>query len=190
VTADLVTGAAFAALFADFGRSARRLESRAWYRDSEESDALARFLAGLPEGPEYVAGRDHWLNGTIRAGVCAGKSFTRVRVFTDPLTPYLRFGLHHCRYNIAAGEDIRYLDQGRAIELGLPAHDYWLFDETRLALLWFTADDRLLGAQIVTEPAVVRLHAAWLDLAFAHSTTYREFLAADRSRDRPPPGGF
>jgi hypothetical protein len=189
LTADLITGAAFGALSTGFDRSARRLATRAQYRDTEESAALARFLAGLPEDPDYVASRNYWLDGTIRAGQDTGKSFARVRVVPDPLTPYLRFGLHHCRHNVAAGEDIRYLEQGRTVELDLPAHDYWLFDEIRLALLWFTADDRLLGAQIVTKPTVVRQHAAWLDLAFANATPFQEFLAAGPSRDRPPPGG-
>jgi hypothetical protein len=189
VTADLITGTAFGALFTCFDRSAQRLETRAQYRDAEESAALALFLAGSPDDPDYVASRNYWLDGTIRVGRDAGKSFARVRVVTDPLTPYQRFGLHHGRHNVAAGEDIRYLEQDRAVELHLPAHDYWLFDETRLALLWFSADDRLLGAQLITEPTVVRQHAAWLALAFANSTPYQEFLAAGPGRDRPPSGG-
>ncbi|MGH4015951.1 MAG: DUF6879 family protein [Pseudonocardiaceae bacterium] len=52
----------------------------------------------------------------------------------------------------------------------------------------FTADDRLVGAQIVTEPSVVRQHAHWLDLAEAHASPYRDFLAADPARAMPPGG--
>jgi hypothetical protein len=185
---DLITCEAFGQLFRDFARSARRLETRDYYRDPEEDAALARFLAGQPENPDYVASRDYWLNGTIRAAVAAGKSFSRVRVVPEPLTPYLRFGVYHCRYNVAAGEDVRYLDRDQAAGFDLPAHDFWLFDEERLALLWFTADDRLLGAQVVTEPAVVRQHVAWLDLAVVHATPYHDFLAADPTREQPPGG--
>ncbi|MEJ7743284.1 MAG: helix-turn-helix transcriptional regulator, partial [Nocardioidaceae bacterium] len=68
----------------------------------------------------------------------------------------------------------------------MPGHDFWLFDDERLALLWFTTDDRLLGAQISTEPAVVRQHTRWLDLAEAHATPYRGYLAADPARAMPP----
>ena len=91
-------------------------------------------------------------------------------------------------FNVDAGEDIRYLARDRGNALELPGHDFWLFDDERLALLWFTTDDRLLGAQISTEPAVVRQHTRWLDLAEAHATPYRDYLAADPARAMPPGG--
>lgn len=182
---DLITGDAFGQMFRTFQRSARRLETRSRYRDPEEDDALARYLTGQPENPSYVASRDYWLNGTIRAGVDVGRCFTRVRVVPEPLTPYLRFGLYHCAFNVNAGEDIRYLARDQANALELPGHDFWLFDEERVALLWFTIDDRLLGAQIVTEPTVIRQHARWLDLAETHATLYRDYLAIDPSRALP-----
>lgn len=186
--ADLIAGEAFGQLFRTFLHSARRLETRDRYRDPEEDDALARYLDGSPENPGYVASRDYWLRGTIRAAVDAGRCFTRVRVVPEPLTPYLRFGLYHCAFNVDAGEDIRYLPRDRANALDLPGHDFWLFDEQRLALLWFTPDDRLLGAQLSTEPTVVRQHMRWLDLAEAHATPYRDYLAADPTRAMPPGG--
>ena len=186
--ADLITGEVFGQLFRTFLRSARRLETRDRYRDPEEDEAFSRYLAGSPEDPDYVASRDYWLDGTVRAAVDAGRRFARVRVVSEPLTPYLRFGLYHCAFNVDAGEDIRYLARDRANALDLPGHDFWLFDEQRLALLWFTADDRLLGAQINTEQAVVRQHIRWLDLAEAHATRYRDYLAADPTRAMPPGG--
>jgi hypothetical protein len=184
--ADLITGEAFGQLFRTFLRSARRLEARDRYRDPDEDEAFARYLAGSPEDPGYVASRDYWLNDTVRAAVEAGQRFTRVRIVPEPLTPYLRFGLYHCAFNVDAGEDIRYLPRDQANALDLPDHDFWLFDEQRLALLWFTTDDRLLGAQITTEPAVVRQHTRWLDLAEARATPYRDYLAADPAGVMPP----
>ena len=186
--ADLITGEAFGQLFHTFLHSARRLETRDRYRDPEEDEALALYLTDNPEDPGYVASRDYWLDGTIRAAVDVGKRFTRVRVVPEPLTPYLRFGLYHCAFNVDAGEDIRYLARDRANTLDLPGHDFWLFDDERLALLWFTIDDRLLGTQIITEPTVVRQHACWLNLAEAHATPYHDYLAADPARAMPPGG--
>jgi len=45
------------------------------------------------------------------------------------------------QHNVAAGEDIRYLDRDRAEDL--PGHDYWLFDSSRLYRLHFDEDDDL-----------------------------------------------
>lgn len=53
--ADLITGEAFGQLFRTFEHSARRLETLDRYRDPEEDDAFARYLAGSPENPSYVA---------------------------------------------------------------------------------------------------------------------------------------
>ncbi len=186
--AELITGEAFGQLFRSFRHSARRLETRDRYGDPDEDEALARYLAGNPDDPDYLASRDHWLHGTVGNAVAAGRRFARVRVVPEPLTPYLRFGLYHCQFNVEAGEDIRYLERDRANALDLPDHDFWLFDRERLAMLWFTDDDRLLGAQLVTEPAVVHQHARWLDVATAHATPYRDYLGAAPARARPPGG--
>lgn len=181
---ELITGQAFGELFRSFEYTAQRLEGRGQYNDPEERDALQRFFGGQSEDPDYVASRDHWLKGTIKPAVEAGKTFQRVRLVGDPLTDYQRFGLSNCRDNVAAGEDIRYLSRDQANRLDLPDHDFWLFDG-RLAMLWFTHDNRLLGAQWVADPAVAKLHERWLDVALGAATPYAEFLAEDPSRERP-----
>jgi hypothetical protein len=180
----LITGEEFGQLFQSFKYTARRLEGRGRYNDPEEEVALQRFLNGQAEDQEYVADRDYWLDGTVRPAVAAGKIFQRVRLVADPLTQYQRFGLRNCRDNVAAGEDIRYLTRAEANRLDLPDHDYWLFDG-QLAMLWFTHDDRLLGAQWVADQEVTQQHEQWLNTALNAAAPYGEFLAADPSRDRP-----
>jgi hypothetical protein len=61
-------------------------------------------------------------------------------------------------------------DGAQANAFDLPAHDFWLFDDARPALLYFTGDDRPLGAQLMTHEAVVRQHAEWLATAVSHAT--------------------
>ena len=183
---DLITGDAFGELFRSFQLTARRLEGRRRYVEASEQEALARFLGGQAKDPAYTAARAGWLNDTVRRAAEAGKRFERVRIVDEPLTDYQRFGLRNSRDNVAAGEDVRYLDRARAIELDLPDHDFWLFDDERLALLWFTPDGRLLGAQVTREAALVRQHKHWLDVAQKEATLYAEFLAADPSRELPP----
>ncbi len=186
---DLLAPEQFIGLFRDFERDARRLETRNRYVVAAEQAALERFLAGQETDPVYELERAFWDREIVPEAVAAGKRFERVRIVPEPLTDYLRFTLRGAGYLTRAGEEIRYLDRERANALDLPAHDFWLFDSKRLVPLYFTADDRLLGVQVITEPHVVRQHVRWFELAMRHATSYRDYLAKDRNRDYPPQGG-
>ena len=170
----LVWGSDFDDLFRSFTRSAVRLETRPEYATQEEREPLRRFLAGDAVPLDWFA---PWLRN-VAAATAAGRQFRRVRLFAEPLSDYLRFELWTCRFNASAGEDIRYLHADRAAGLNLPAYDYWLFDEERLALMYFTDDGAPRGAQLVTDRAVVRSHSHWLELAAAGAIPYEQFAAA------------
>lgn len=180
----LLTGDAFDALFRRFERTAQRLETRDSYAVSREVDAVAAFNCGQWDEAAFRAERQTFL-ASVRDATAAGRRRQRVRVVPDPLTDYLRFELRISRDNVWAGEDIRYLNRQEADHIGLPDHDFWLFDGERLALMYFTADDHLLGAQVVTDPSVVAQHAQWLALAAQHATPYVDYLAADPTREYP-----
>jgi hypothetical protein len=185
----LLLGEDFNQLFGSFERSARRLEARDRYDVPSERPYLERWRAGLQEDPEHLARyRGPWLEA-VRGNVAQGRRYQRVRIVPEPLTEYLRHALRGTRQTVEAGEDIGYLPRARANELDLPDHDFWLFDDARLALLHFTADDRPLGAVLITEPSVVEQYRAWLDLAAEHAIPYAEFLAQDPSREYPVRGG-
>ena len=179
--ADLLRGPAFAALFSSFSRSAQRLEARDHYAgDQALFEQWQRGELGEPALADKVAA---WLGG-VRATTAAGGRYERVRVVSEPPTDYQRFALATTKASTAAGEDIRYLERGLAAVRDLPAHDFWLFDSERLALLYFTADDRMLGAQVITEAAVVTQHQQWFDAAFSIATPYAAYVAEDPSRER------
>ncbi len=179
--------AEFYGLFAQYRRSARRLENRENYDVPSERKWVARFLAGQQRDPEYEVLKRSWID-TVRAGVERGARMERVRVVPEPLTLYLRYELHGNRGNAEGGEDIRYLPQARAHELDLPDHDFWVFDSEILVLMRFTGDDRPLPHEVVTDPELVARHEAWIDLAMQHATPYAEYLAQDPTREDPPPG--
>lgn len=79
----------------------------------------------------------------------AGKQVARVRVVTEPHGDYTRYALAGAVINIEGGEDMRYMPRSRAQRLGLPEHDFWLFDERLVALMHFSDDDAFLGAELV-----------------------------------------
>lgn len=170
---DLVAGEEWGRLFRTFERSAWRLETQGIYREPDETEYFRRFLNGEPDDLSWM--RD-WL-ANIRAITEAGKFFGRVRVLTDPLTDYLRWEIAVTPANIQAGEDIRFLVAARAAELGLPDHDYWLFDDERVAWMHF-GDQGFIGAELITDPAVVAQHRAWRELAWTHALTYDDYARA------------
>jgi hypothetical protein len=173
--------------FDSFISTARRLEVRDAYASPEVDAVLARVLRG-EDDPDYGAKLADWTEEVIRPAVAAGKRFERVRVVRNPPTPYQRFGLRGARYNTAAGEDYRYLFSEQAAALRLPRYDFWLFDECDLVLLYFTDDNQLPGAYVVTAPGIVRQHSKWLNTAWDAAMPYADFIAAHPGSDRPPGG--
>jgi hypothetical protein len=124
--------------------------------------------------PDDLAWLESWRT-MIREGSDKGRRFSRVRVVSVPLTDYSRFGLWCSKYLNAAGEDIRYLSRDQAV--GLPDHDFWLFDDVKLALLHYDDEDRFLGAEIVEDPEEVAQHRAWRDLAWRRAVRRENFAA-------------
>jgi len=171
--AELIAGEEFGKLFRTFRQSAWRLETQFEYREPKEVPLLQSWLNGEPDDLAWMSG---WLDN-IRAIRQAGKEFGRVRVISEPLTDYLRWQMTITPSNVEAGEDIRLLPANRARELGLPGHDFWLFDEERVAVMHF-GESGFVGAELVTDKATVARHRVWRDTAVANAVPYS---AADPS---------
>jgi len=163
----------FLRLFDTFTASAFRLEVRDRYDEPGEEEPLRRFLAGEPPDDSWFM---DWYE-TIRAWTSAGKRVTRVRVVSEPLSDYARWELDLARLNVAAGEDIRYLDRKRARDIGVPEEDFWLFDSERVAVLLFGDDDVRIGVRLLTDPVEVAKRSEWRELAWRKAIPYQEYVA-------------
>jgi hypothetical protein len=170
-----LTGEDFDALFDNYEHTAFRLEVRESYLGvSYEPEPYRKFLAGEPDDGDWLK---DWCNG-VRARAHAGKTMCRVRVVSRPFSDYSRYGLYVCqRWNIPAGEDIRYLD--RADAAGLPDHDFWLFDSQRLYVMLYDAQDAPLGAELIDDPIEIVQHNYYRDLAWHLATRPAEFPVSD-----------
>ncbi|MCS7477501.1 DUF6879 family protein [Umezawaea endophytica] len=168
-----VTGDGWSRLLRDFRVSAWRWEAQGVYREPVEQEALRQFLAGDEPDLSYM---DDWLTG-VRALVDAGRTFSRVRVLTEPLTDYLRFELAATPRNVAAGEDIRVIAQGRARELELPDHDFWIFDDRRVAVMHF-AEDGFHHAEVITDAPAVAKFREIRDRAWKDATPFSDYLTS------------
>jgi len=143
------------ALFDTVEQSAFRLEPVA--RTGRPVDA-SDLAWGLP-----------WFEA-IRRAVDAGRTVQRVRVMDRPPTPYQRFELSLAPFHEQAGEELRILAASAARDLSLPPVDFWLLDDRRVV----TLDDA--GAQVTTDPPVVRRMRRYRDLAWRHGVPFARFL--------------
>jgi hypothetical protein len=170
----MLSRAEFEQLFDTFTRSAWRLEVQGVYDEPEEREPLRRFLAGGPDDLAWMADWFTW----IREITHAGKRFGRVRVLADPITDYQRFELGRLTPPaVEAGEDIRVLTADQAHELDLPDRDFWLFDDTRVALMSF-GPDGVDGADLLDDAASVQPFRDARDRAWDAAVPYRDWASA------------
>ncbi|MFF1477616.1 DUF6879 family protein [Streptomyces sp. NPDC058301] len=164
----MLTGEQFGQLFETFERTAFRLETLAVYDVEEEGDEFARFLAGEPMGPEWDD------NPWVRSMTDRGKQVARVHVLTSPLTDYLRYELSAYPGNISAGESIGIVDLADGPVLGLPDHDFWLFDDREVYRMHYTDAGTFVGAELLP-PHRLPEYRAYRDTAQAHAVPFSEY---------------
>jgi hypothetical protein len=153
-------------------RSALRLERQPFYFEPAEQPTVDRFLAGDPQDPTEVDSLRDWFALVSRLTE-RGVVVARVRVQEDPPNPYQQWERFITPWNLAAGEDMRYLTEASAQEIGLlPAdanHDWWLLDDARLIVMQFDQNGRRVHTELVTDPAQVDRAKTWWQPAYAHS---------------------
>src|SRR6266540_3511367 len=133
---DLLTGEDFNQLFRDFQRSAFHLETQDEYGVADEQEPFRKWLNGEPDDYEWLR---EW-HELIKAATSAGKSVSRARIITEPVTDYIRFEHAMSRFNIEAGEQIFWVPRQRTGHITFPEHDFWLLDDELLAFNVFSAD--------------------------------------------------
>lgn len=166
-------GEDFARLFETFESSAWRWEAQTVYIEPGEAQHWQRWRDGQPDDLEWMRS---WLD-LIRSTVAGGKSFGRVRVFSEPPTEYLRWQAEITPHNVAAGEDIRALTEAQARDLRLPTWDFWLFDDCWVAWLHF-GDNGLAGASLTDDSATVARCRTWRERALRHAVPFPEYSKA------------
>jgi len=165
----------FGKLFETFRSLAFRLETLPEYRVPQDVESLRLFREGQPP-PESRRERP-WLQ-TIRNANARGARMQRVRVIRGALTEYQRFQFAWgYPDNLAAGEDIRILDQDVP---GVLDHDYWLFDDATVVRMDYDNEGQFLRPVVVDDVALYRRCG---DVALAHAVPFSDYLS--RMEDRP-----
>ncbi|MFE6918900.1 DUF6879 family protein [Streptomyces rubiginosohelvolus] len=171
---EMVPFSEITALFREFKHTAFRLETRHGYASDRNSPKWARWKSGA----DISAEPDNAWRENVRAQTAEGKRFDRVRLVDQPLTEGQQFLLDSGRSNVAAGEDIRNLPRAKADRLGLPDHDFWLFDSRLVARFVFGEDDMTLGIVLSEDPAEVALACQARDAAWHHARRTADFAKA------------
>jgi hypothetical protein len=166
-----ISVAEFDRLIGTVGHSLWRWEAQPAYHEPDEAEPFARWLAGESDDLAWLSG---WLDH-IRSATRAGRQYQRVRRLAEPLTDYLRWSLSVAPSNVAAGEDIRLLNEHQAATLGLPDYDFVIVDDRAVARMKF-GDGGFLGAVLVDDPAAVARHRVWRDLAWHDAITLSTYL--------------
>ncbi|UQI44605.1 hypothetical protein M1P56_09730 [Streptomyces sp. HU2014] len=171
---ELITSAQRDQLFEAFEQDAFHLELRDDYTVPNEESPFASWLRGEPDD---LAWAKPWSN-LMRRVTAAGKTVRRVRVITEPHTPYITWEHSLTALNEEDGEDIRWLPR-RSLpgDLGLPlgGKDWWLFDGRLLAVGHFDDDGRVLGSEIVEAPDLVAECVRVRDLLWSMAVPHREY---------------
>jgi hypothetical protein len=113
-------------LFRSAVRSAVHLEMRDIYTPED------------PDWRDWREGRrfdpaERWRDwfDLIKATTARGVAVRRARIVSEPVTEYVRFEFDvTSELNLAAGEDVRWLDRRDAADLLVPGVDFWVFDDS------------------------------------------------------------
>ncbi|WP_326561672.1 DUF6879 family protein [Micromonospora sp. NBC_01796] len=155
------------------GRSALHLEMRDGYM---RNDPMYTAWQG---GHRYKqADRASWWHPwldlvaqTTRRGV----SVRRARVVSEPVSEYIRFEYDVTFRNVAVGEQVRWLPRRSTTDLALPGNDFWLFDGALVLVHHFSGEGDKVGAELVQEPAVVKLCASAFEAVWERATPHDEY---------------
>jgi Family of unknown function (DUF6879) len=165
-------GEAWRTFFDSYQREAFRLETLPAYNVGSERAEYERFIA---TGRLDISDGDPWLT-RVRHFRRTGRWIGRVHVISRPLTDYLcyEFAVYH--YTVTAGEDVRILDLADQPNPGLPAQDFWLFDDTAIVRMDYGPDGTQRGRELLddADPAP---YVGWKQLALEHAQQFMEYDA-------------
>jgi hypothetical protein len=92
----------------------------------------------------------------------------------EPLDPYLHYEFAAFQHNIDAGERIMVARRAEHPELATLTEDFWMFDESFVAIMNYDREHRPTGP---TEPdRPIAEYVAQRDLALAHATPLNEWM--------------
>jgi hypothetical protein len=166
VTGTSLSAEDYAELFRSFQHTAFRMEDQ---QDplAFERPAFEEFLAGCPLQPPDWPEWQGWLD-RVKEMTARGKLVARVAIIEDSPTPYQRWRIWGAPWHRRAGEGIRILPRRQARALGIPAGNWWMFDDEHVVTVTFTLAGGVGRTTLITGPEVSS-YLRWRDLAVSRA---------------------
>lgn len=112
----------------------------------------------------------------IVATVHRGVTVRRARVVSEPITEFIRHEYEvSSRMNIPAGELVRWLPRRQALDLVLPANDFWVLDDQVVRFGYFAGDGTYLGHEIVEDPGIVKICVDAFEAVWARAIDHADY---------------
>lgn len=149
------------------------LETRDEYKSESEDQAVQDFLAGKttdPYGPWFQSWERFVADLTGR-----GVTMQRVRIITVPHTRYIDYEHALSPYNLAAGEDVRWLPRDQADPDDSLADDFWLVDDHAVSYSLFDSSNWFIGGAVTTDPAIVGCARAIRDRVWERAIPHDQY---------------
>ncbi|MEW2552780.1 DUF6879 family protein [Streptomyces zhihengii] len=170
----LISSAERNQLFESFTHDAFHLELRDDYTVPGEASPFRDWLDGTGGDDSF---REPWLQ-LMKRVTGSGRTVRRVRVVTEPHSPYIQWEYAITHANEAAGEAIRWLPRHElpeGVHLPVDGNDWWIFDDGLLAVGHFDRAGRAVGSELIRTPAVVAECVRVRDLLWPIATATGEY---------------
>ncbi|MDN3029395.1 DUF6879 family protein [Streptomyces sp. S.PB5] len=171
---ELISSAQRNRLFETFTADAFHLELRDDYSVPDEDGPYESWRRGEPVDYAYM---EPWTQ-LIKRVTAEGRTVRRVRVVTEPHSPYIQWEYAATARNEEAGEQIRWVPRhllpGKLV-FPVGGNDWWLLDDRLLAVGHFDGDGRVLGSELVEMPDVVAECVRVRDLLWDLAIPHREY---------------
>ncbi|MEW1671983.1 DUF6879 family protein [Streptomyces noursei] len=161
-------------LFESCAHGAFHLELRDDYSVPVEDGPYASWLRGDAVDNSFMV---PWTD-LVKRVTGAGKYMRRVRVVTEPHTPYIQWEYVTAHVNEEAGESVRWFPRHRLPEgmvFPIAGNDWWLFDDNLLAVGHFNDSGRFIGSELVDAPGAVAECVRVRDLLWPSAIPHSEY---------------
>lgn len=154
--------------------TAFHLELRDDYSVPDENGPFQSWLRGEPVDHSFM---EPWLQ-MVKRLTGEGRTVRRVRVVTEPHTPYIQWEYATTPLNVEAGEEIRWLPRRQFPEgLVFPfgGRDWWLIDDRLLAVGHIDSEGRVLGHEVIEDRETVAKATILRDHLWSVAAPHHEY---------------